>query len=730
MAAYEKLGQYFKKKNIIVREVSFTEVPEPRNPACFHVGLFHTYAYGPNIAYGVFSADKMVRLVSGVKSPDDTKLVQLCLAGYNFLKSRSGSIPEVLNEDLTFVFKPRETFNLKLKIRIQYIPRLAGDDIERPDGVNIYLSSTYSAYPTLHYFRYTDLQTPAVVVLDFNVNRDYVPQNVMLNFEAHAKTMTTKKQICSNQAGYASFNLADLIESLNKPQQASLLVPNSEKRHVKGIIKLTCLESSMKVKRTKQLSKSTKTTVEYIRENENFYASHPSDVPALNNLTVYMFEARRGVCPGSMFDVFHVNPSEERYYLDALHTVMTRRYPELYSKPVSTYDGLSEEIQLVIALDMVRLMVNYCYYLTDEVYNYDSVTIKRRRKATDLELIESFDIVRNLDSGDCEDFEKEILLEVCEIKYGKWATSTLNIIQRLFNEFIFASVLCGASNISLGASDYKSPHCRSLCGHECGVAIPKYIFYSMIRKATPDHPIFDILSEEELGRGSKYKEMYINEGTGNLLPEQHIEVPEESDIREKFEESISSSAFKKTFRRLQFYSFEPGADNFYKIMMTVLTPEIFFQTGVRQFEFLICNSATSRRGVEFSEMVSNYQNIALFGAPLIPTELFHNSTRIDADSFPILPLTPASDTFEPPFSKKLRPYADTSVLQDGKYTHRYVFQVRFEDLSDEIVDDIIKSARLNKLLLVAFPEVVKETNKNVLGGYTFILFRKISKIES
>jgi hypothetical protein len=562
----------------------------------------------------------------------------------------------------------------------------------------------------------------------------------MLNVDAYANIVTESGQVCINQAGYANFRLLELVAKRGQWFNQPLIVPNSSVRKYKGMLSIACVGTSLKSKpegsRVASIArvrgsadKAQRLINDYIQINRQFYEQHPPLTESVRQVTVFRYDGRKGRIPGSMFDIFKIPPSYEEYYLNCLRYALQRREP---FEPIGD-DGdlgkrflaMSEAERTCVVMDMLCIYANYCVYETDEVDNNEEGVgpyVKKKR-----ELIESFDAVEPRDGGDCEDFAKQMVRQAIELKVNgakTFVSSAMRLVIEILNRFIFASVLCG---VSKGSISFKDLGTAKLSGHECAVAIPKYVFFKALSRSNPNHPLFKLYSEEEINRG-KGAEIYVLEGTGNLFPEPRAE----SRTHEKLADILFDSFDKRaTTNACRQFFYKPDADdNFYKELIVIMTPEFFLLKGYVDCEFLLClknpdGSGRIYRGVHFSSFLDIDKNtsVQLVETPLIPLKTFRAALRFDDDNFPPMALRPARA------SQEMLKIAQDLTTVNLKYLGKepddfYSFQIRFQEMTPERLAILIREIKGRNLRSICYVEPVKISHSTgeAVGGYCLIVF--------
>jgi hypothetical protein len=621
-----------------------------------------------------------------------------------------------------------------------YKPHLAGHGHEVPHGLWIYPTYSFSCGAPI-FLSAAKVATPYTTTLTFECEKPYVPNAALLNFEAFAKMQNQVGVMCTNQAGYTSIRILDLMKTSGKRFVQTLVVPNSKKAQSKGQLILICTSAGIDgvypapthnpislEKFNERVYRGSRRVKAYIEKNYQFYEKHPARFHAISTLSVFSYAGARGAIPGCMFDVFHLPKSREEYYLNALRIAIQRMKPfdkvdDIYV--ASFMESAPKDDKVVATMSMLCIFVNWCEYLTDET---DNNTEEYAYSPSKVEPMESFDKVRQRNAADCEDFVGEVMTQSCEIKYNldSFKSAPMLTCRAILNEFIIVSVLCGVSDasISFSSSSSSSSSEQSLKGHECGMAIPKYIFFKAISRGPlgEKHPLLSLYSEEERQLG-KDLSICVLEGTGNLHPcaktQSQVNACILDLLLDELPESITDHMKKE-------YFFDPkGTESFYKVILAVLTPEFFLEKGYRGFEFLVVTTAKdgsgdTTRGVPFVEIleIDKFTENSFVEAPRIPLKTFHAASNVDYDNFPPIVINPPPLVpFSPPDLPSCASLPDIDDVVK--------FQISFEKATPEFIETIrTKVASLN-LKMIHVPERVKfdvETDE-LVGGYSFFVFR-------
>lgn len=672
-----------------------------------------------------------------------------------------------------------------MKCNIEYIPNLAQESHEKSPSIHFHLSNNVGAEPFIITLS-KNINFSKQIDLKFKLKTTQLPSDCLLNIDIFAKEKNELNQWCYNQAGYSNIRLIELIQS-NDKIKFDLKVPNSSnKQESMGIIILQKTSSSSSSSNNtnigsviisdnstgnsnsssssssivisnnysfkqvqKHFNESENKIENYIYRNREFYSRHPPTYDRIDRVTVFKYKTRPGYTIGSLFDLFPIAKTKEEYYLNALNIAVGRRSSKYRAKKVNLMTGdflknSNEVYKCAVVMDMLTLYVNYCPYITDEIdHNKKNKNSKWNQNL--IELIESFDILRARNAGDCEDSTGEVLQEAMEIKYHykDFQSKIMRKVQKLCRKFIFTSVLCGVSNQSMNGSEHNKN--LQLNGHEAAFAIPKSIFYTGLERYqdTERCELLDYASPKEKKQGSNLP-IFILEGTGDLQPE-----PSRQSREQQILQSCITSS-DQIYNATSTYHYDPSKNNnFYKVMITFITPEFYFRFGAKRFEFLICYAQKNNfykpnsfskpdvhytRGVLFTDLIniSRKKNVCIAPSPKISNSLLESSYTITKDDYPILPLE------LPKLTKSIINYYNqinsiqvnnnsnlfrsslSSKIGSNVYHKIYI---KFSDMNPSSAKNIEKIAHKYNLKVFCRIEPIRKTFDNdIIGGYeiTFV----------
>lgn len=538
---------------------------------------------------------------------------------------------------------------LNLRLRYTYEPKLAGEERERQAELRVYLSTDVSTQVCILPPN-RDLQKE--VTLGFRLRSGAITSDCILNLDAYARYRNEDGTMCVNQAGYSNSLLSSMLGG--QLFATSLTVRNSESSHSKGEVQLQVLSSSTERGRQfgesaaplaevlSRMQQDNDEVMEYARANQAFYNQYEPRVKSIERITVYLQQTRVGCVPGSLFDVFRLHKPDEEYYLNSLHIAVQRRLGA--SRPVNLAQRWLREadpqLRTASVMDMLCVFVTACPYITDEV---DDNEVGSRWNAKLVELIESFDDVFSRNAGDCEDFARAILRLYYEILLGAayFQSAVMREVASILDRFIVFSLLCGVSSASI--RDVQSADSQ-LNGHEAAIALPKSVFYEALRRRQPHHPVLATASAKELSAGSTDC-IYILEGTGMLRPEPSCSAPGSQQVHASVDRVRQQQQQRAGDDNLAdaavLMHYDPRApNNFYKLMVTLITPYFFLKWGHGFVEFLLVyqkSQSCVQRGVWFTELLNLHadKRIGCEAAPMISEYVFGAFEHVSKDDYPL-----------------------------------------------------------------------------------------------
>ncbi len=714
-------------RHFVVRRVSAFDRRSQRNlvddPELIYIAVYQDTVLGEQL--GFLSCTRNGGDIKDIEYTDDD--VRFALLTYS--KNESSTIVgRTIDVDSRATLNNRRgVYRVKIPLTVVYKSHLAetGETNERPYCVFAYLSQGVQTSEPQFFKSIKDAQQE--FLLDAESRFNSLPAHTNINFDSYSKYTNEDGIVCLNQAGFASVRLSLL--ATRKEVTLPLVVPTSVDKIVKAELVVKLHSVSLSFANTdspdeetlKQEFAATAASIRaYINTNRKFYKKHQAAHANLNNITVFNYKCRNGVVPGCLFDMFRLPLSHDEYFLNVVRIAMQRFLPSLdvtSENMEKIWIGMDRDTQLRASMSAVTIFSGTSDYSNDAIDN--NVMGKRWRK-DQVEPIDSFDSPRMQQSGDCEDFEEENLAHIMEIKYNHkdFHSRVLSDIHKLFRNFIFFSTLCGVSRGSMGRSgdDEESGY---LTAHECGIAIPNWIFFKALRRSDPKHPILSAYTreEQELGRNDH---IYILEGTGNLIPDA---CTVDSQRKSTTSAVKNFSSLSKSNIREQYFYTTDREDKFYKMFINLMTPEFFIRNGQTYFEFLLVDGPDQKRGVLFTDLlrVDSHPEIKIISAPVIPPEILSRSMRIMDDNLPRISLTPIrSDAITDSIRVVAQRLTTTNNEQRSRggisFEHCVNIQCRFELMTEEKISALLRDAKNNGLNILCTIEAITH---NYISGQLF-----------
>ena len=634
-------------------------------------------------------------------------------------------ISQDIREQIKSLIVPKSRQTIKLHLDLEYTPQLAQSSHECKPEIHIYLSSDTAKHvcvvkPRNEHFTSKKTYFMKNQLVELQPIANSAPKDCLLNFDVYARHKNEKNEWCLNQAGYGNVIFSSIFAKTN--QLIDLNITNSRQTNSsKGTLRISVCSDSVctlqysnkyySIKEaTKELESHEQIIASYIEGNRAFYNKYPPTASSVQNVTVFVDQTRVGYLPGSMFDVFRVPKAREEFYLNLLE-ICLKRYFRIFDRSVdmlNTYWLTAGEIDIrfrsKIVMRVLTAYVTACPYITDEV-DHNNAKKSRYWDPQLVEMIESFDNMFPRDAGDCEDFSRAILRLVCELKFhsSSFQSEAMQLVCQTIDKFIFCSVLCGVSNKALtGVPKRGTTYQGKLNGHEGIFAIPKYTFYESLRRHDPHQIILQQASREELNKGSS-ESVYVLEGTGMLIPEPSADTKQEEfteQIVSKCSEIIKSYPVKHG--RTYFHYDPESNNNFYKMMITLLTPE-FFMNGLPYVEFLLHyknkNNNYGTRGVWFNDLLNirKQLDVTIAPSPQLPSNVIYSYTRVGKDQYPMTPLKTLQLTNEMLQVEKKLTFKSSKEKNTLEKNIAQTWYMRFDSMNSSVIEGIKKISNLSGL---------------------------------
>ncbi len=581
----------------------------------------------------------------------------------------------------------------------------------------------------------------------YDLQSSDMPHTTKLNVACFTNIKNKHGEFCKNQAGNASVPVSDLFNICNllrsSPSNSSrtkqivlaLQIPASS-RIEKGKLHLTLDSESLRFENS---SLTQTINHEITRQNfesqingyiESVMSNYESRIPlfkGIQNIHAFQYVSSVGTLPAMFYQHFNVPPSSESYWLNLLEIVLARD-GVMNLDQFSSGDGGEKYASRVLA-EICAVYVNYCKYITDKVLTRNKTACSSRnggRKQCASEvLIESFDLVRPRNAGDCEDDGKEELIESFQLKFSFYSESSHPALKRLHdirNKYYAFSALGAVSSATING-DYEQ---QQFGAHEWVILLPKSWFYECISRWNSSSP-FAVTSDATIGTDLGVQ---IIEGTGMLRPD-----GEGKELfpmgREYLEGQPQGREAFKDLRRFFFYG--PDGSSFYKVVITLFTNEFLIDAPgfphVGEFVFETTNRTSKPvYGALFTDVIHKTNNVRIVPQKEVPSELFYHISTAQQDEYPILP-------FEPPlnFSKSVLPTEEPYKLvahslekksKNPNFGESFVnppveYFMRFEQATPQRIDNML--AVLDSI--GGYCDVYREpVSGNVVGGWRLLIY--------
>lgn len=505
----------------------------------------------------------------------------------------------------------------------------------------------------------------------------------------------------------------------------------------------------------------------YMRDLHASFLQIPPTWTVIRDIHAYMYTSPAGDIPASLFDLVYPSATPEEYYRNALRIVLRRRGRDLdwFLNRAS-----SQQVGGVVT-EVTCVYVNWCKYITDLAYedgrpmlpspvppsrssrgsggrtgrdggfdlaDRDEADRRRRAHAAKYTLIESFDAVRPRgseadrdvfqddprDVSDCEDFAKEGLAELAEIRQGRWTSPEMRLAQANCRMWVDASCLGGVSSMKL--ENYETA--GAMGAHEYVMRIPRFAFYDALERAAPSHILLKTASADgsrDLGR-SEGLQMLVGEGTGLLYPDD-MDDTRVAQAR-KWIEAGCSPTFKLLRKR---YTFQRGKQNgFYQTCTSLFTSDFAISDRdlpYTEFAFVYPRGTEggtrphgTTYGVRFADVTSNSDSVGLLPQSPIPAEVRYYSRKVLKDSYPNPPLRAPT----PDLIARMDDHPFVTTLRSGKRSSRpssaleVVYFLRRHHATESLARDIRLCVDSKKIHVEVLPELA---TRHGLGGF-YLLF--------
>lgn len=502
---------------------------------------------------------------------------------------------------------------IEMKFTVMYENGLAESNIEREPRLHIYLSNTlsrnvknidlYAKDEIRGYRKVNYIMNDVVFRAECIQNR--IPYRACMNFEVFSDVYASGEGWCGNQAGECSLRMTEIMSNLRNhgkfEKRIPLMVPTAVENKNKGYLTIKFVRgdsisgrNGMKLEFEEPdlelediMSDENKVNKLIQEEIKRVYQTHKEMKPSVSGIDrihAYKYDIMKGSLPAYMFHFIYTSSTNESFYLN-LANIVLRRY---YMKEKDLMESNDDDLIGRITLEMMTVYANWCKYITDLIFAPGS-----RRLGLE-EITESFDILRSrgirsnpwqrlrdpTDASDCEDFSREILMQLLELQKGTWKSPLLRKLQDNCKYWLNFAVLAGVS----GAKLAEHVDTAEMGGHEYVIRLPKKHFFDMLRHWNPRHLLLSLVSpgEQELGANLK---LQVGEGTGLM----YCKVREDNtDSVRKFMEKKLNSPYRSVLfdshHMRQCYSINEGKEStFYKTVSTGWCPELMERFNMMEF---------------------------------------------------------------------------------------------------------------------------------------------------
>lgn len=629
---------------------------------------------------------------------------------YHGRLSRSLGLKKYISDDLGINDYHQERPRLHFNFDCRFQMNLGQEFEERSPTLHAYISQNASIQ-VVKFPLELDSNGIAQGTLQFwydLYNKD-VPHTTRWNLAFFTEIRNKHGEFCVNQAGNASIPLAKLLGICSKLVSSSANSGTSPSKNIvfslqvpaspqveKGKIFMILKQDSVRLENalmSQQIlheispQNFNNEVNKYISSVVDTYKSIPPLYDGIRNIHAFTYVGPMGTLPATFYQRFKVPPCSESYWLNALEIVLARD-GLMDLQRFSAGEGGEKYASRMLA-EVCALYVNYCKYITDKVLKTSPPGRSRAKRSAD-EQIESFDLVRPRNAGDCEDDAKEIQIESFQLKLSFYEPDAHPALKRLHdirNKYYAFSALGAVSSATING-DYGE---QQFGAHEWLVFVPKDWFMKCVERATPSSPF--VLKEDE-GVGSDLEVMVV-EGTGMLRPDGEGQemFPKGRDYIENIQEG--RSAFSN-LRRIYFYNRVTGS-NFYKVVITLYTNEFFLDQSslphIGEFIVETTNQGKPAYGAPFIDFITKKDTVRISPQKAIPPELYYHISIAQEDEYPILPLDPPSNP-----SKQVSPtdalyplveYSSRARTESREWNLPVEYFMRFDQGTQERVSEIL-----------------------------------------
>ena len=409
--------------------------------------------------------------------------------------------------------------------------------------------------------------------------------------------------------------------------------------------------------------------------------------PIISSLHAPYFKSRVGPLPGPAYAMFHHPVSSEAFYVNVLGVALHRR-----GMSMEEFLKADTSRASLILAETVCVYANYCPYMPDVVNRNRRHTHTPYRPSL-VKPIESFDIMRTRDSGDCEDSACEIAMELDELARGPadgkgWKTPGIQRLQKLRHLYVPVMALAGVTSAAItgGRNVEDINTLEDIGGHMYTMLWPlDYTLQCMERQGVATETLPKHI--HALRGETKDLEMLVLEGTGKFSPVSERD-PVLSERRYIFQ---GTGRLFSVFKNTLYHDRSAGPSSFYKTETSVFTNE-FMRHGQDFAELVLVQHGSNGRqtyGVTFMDTVAKSDRIGLLPQPKFTAEelqcidaMMHNEHPVPALDAPSGGQRVSQEAFHPGL-ERLRAVLNRSSLAQPQHTQTVEMYVRDFELTPE-----------------------------------------------
>lgn len=335
-----------------------------------------------------------------------------------------------------------------------------------------------------------------------------------------------------------------------------------------------------------------------------------------------LYQSRVGPLPGPCFAMFGQGPvhATERYMDNCLRIALERR-----EMSMAEFLHASDGRAAVLMAETCAVYANYAPYAPDQVNrNHRQHTRDAApHKPAGVTPIESFDVLRVRDAGDCEDSAREIALHLDELRRGHWQTPGVLRMQRLRHHYCCVMALAVVTSAALSGgnstADITTLKKSQTGGHMYTMLWPVDWVLEELERSSPAAAAAAPQWMRDHRVRSRPLEVLILEGTGKLRPEP-VDRPAGRAERVALEQGAPEGLFRKYRQTMTYANGRESA--FYKACTTVFTGDLVDAERGGVAEIVITRQDGANYGARFQEICQRDPVVGLLAQPAFsPSDL-------------------------------------------------------------------------------------------------------------